>query len=234
MLSAVVGCDDVVVATPRREARRLLRTLLSDGEAERVGAWLAEGGDDDVRAPLSSACVYFALDHAPPVTQPILVLNGEVGGEGEGGGASEALLSGAIEGGAAGGGGVVNTVCFPSLVSPEYAPRGQHLASVGVVGAEAVGRADLEGAVRAELARWFGADEVGSWRHLRTYKLPQAQEARPPPNAAGFNRPPRVKPGVFVCGDHCGTPSLNGALRSGRVAAEALLADSVAWRCRDA
>ena len=81
--------------------------------------------------------------------------------------------------------------------------------------------------MREELGVWFGAKELASWRHLRTYVLPRAQDARPPPNRGGFNMAPRVDGAarVYVCGDHCATPSLNGALRSGREAAEALLAD---------
>jgi predicted NAD/FAD-dependent oxidoreductase len=35
----------------------------------------------------------------------------------------------------------------------------------------------------------------------------------------------RLEAGLYACGDHLETPSINGALRSGRRAAEALLAD---------
>ena len=66
-----------------------------------------------------------------------------------------------------------------------------------------------------------------SWRHLRTYTVKGAQIG-PFLGRQGFNRSPRVDgaAGVYRCGDYCATPSLNGALRSGRVAAEALLADA--------
>jgi predicted NAD/FAD-dependent oxidoreductase len=39
-----------------------------------------------------------------------------------------------------------------------------------------------------------------------------------------------VSTGLYACGDHLETPSINGALRSGRRAAEALLED---WGLRD-
>ena len=59
-----------------------------------------------------------------------------------------------------------------------------------------------------------------------TYALPFAQESRPPPNGeSGFTQPARLGERLYACGDHLATPSLNGALRSGRLAAEALLAD---------
>ena len=199
-------CDAIVVATPRREAVRMLREDLLPADAPLLAEDAAR-----TREELSCACLYFALDHPPPVSEPILVLNGRASGSSS----SSA--------------GLVNTVCFPSMVSPTYAPAGSHLASVGVVGADAAGAEDLEGAVRAELGHWFSAEEVAGWKHLRTYRIPNAQESRPPgTNANGFNREPRIAPGVYLCGDHCATPSLNGALRSGRAAAEAILKDLVA------
>ena len=236
-----IACDSLVLATPRPEARRLLRDAgleaatdarqatstggsaedaQEDAQAEESAAWLVVGEEEEGRVALQSACVYFALDHAPPVTEPILVLNGRQPASYQANGHPATPRP------------VVNTLCFPSIVSPSYAPEGRHLASVGIVGApvaEAIRTKDeaaLEVAARRELAEWFGADEIASWRHLRTYVLARAQDARPPPNR-GFNTPPRVAGarGVYVCGDHCGTPSLNGALRSGRKAAEALLAD---------
>ena len=233
--AAPLYCDSVVVATPRREAKRLLGDALFDA-SQSAGSSGDAGDASDERAPLGSACLYYALSHPPPVQDPILVLNGDLARNGNGNGD----------------GGIINTLCFPSVVSPSYAPAGMHLASVSVVG-EAVargmgglpgdeGKAALERAVRTELMAWFGAEEIDQgrggvgWRHLRTYVIDCAQEARPPlgrvgrrasSGGDGFNRPPRVQgvSGVYVCGDHAATPSLNGALRSGRLAAEAVLAD---------
>jgi predicted NAD/FAD-dependent oxidoreductase len=44
--------------------------------------------------------------------------------------------------------------------------------------------------------------------------------------AARRNRPttPLVAPGLWICGDHCHSASINGALASGRLCAEAILA----------
>ena len=208
-----IECDELVVATTRAEAVRLIGSERPDT------AWLRPDADAQ-RDPLCSACMYFALDHAPPVSTPVLTLNGKEQSSR-----------------------IVNTLCFPSLVSPSYAPAGSHLASVAIVGEPVANalraspaadglaeeqRASLEAAVRSELSQWFGDAEVTSWRHLRTYALSCAQEGRPPPNAAGFDRDARLGGGVYACGDHLATPSLNGALRSGRLAAEALLADKAA------
>lgn len=34
---------------------------------------------------------------------------------------------------------------------------------------------ELEAAVRRHLGAWFGASEVATWAHLRTYRIPYAQ-----------------------------------------------------------
>jgi hypothetical protein len=74
------------------------------------------------------------------------------------------------------------------------------------------------------MSGWFG-DAVRGWRHLRTYRIAHAQ----PDQAPGVLDPPerdvRMAPGIFVCGDHRETASLQGALNSGRRAAEAVLAE---------
>jgi hypothetical protein len=43
-----------------------------------------------------------------------------------------------------------------------------------------------------------------------------------------WRRDVRVRPGVYVCGDHRDNASINGALESGRRAAEAVLEDATA------
>ena len=196
---SALRCASVILATPPGEAARLLRSASEvPGMVGRYRSLEPASG-----ASLASTTLYFALDGPPPVAEPVLVLNGRLDGTS------------------------INSVCFPSAVCERYAPRGRHLASVTLLGARTEGDEALVASVRAELAGWFGAEEVDAWRHLRTYVVRGAQLARPPPNVGGFNRKPRCEgvPGVYLCGDHASTPSLNGALRAGRVAAEAVLDD---------
>jgi phytoene dehydrogenase-like protein len=141
-----------------------------------------------------TACLYFAATEAP-LKKPILVLDGE-------------------------GSGPVNNLCVPSAVAPSYAPAGQSLVSVSTVGIPEQDDAALEKAVRAQLTGWFGA-AVASWRHLKTYRIPFALPARTSLDPAALPVCPR--PGLFVCGDHRETPSLQGAMASGRRAAAAVL-----------
>ncbi|RKH11361.1 NAD(P)/FAD-dependent oxidoreductase [Corallococcus sp. CA053C] len=141
--------------------------------------------------------LYFAAPE-PPVEGPWLVLDGE-------------------------GQGPVNNVAVMSEVSPAYAPKGQALVSVSVVG-EASDAAGLEARVRGQLTEWFGT-AVSAWRHLRTYVLPEALPAQPPSALVEPHRAVRLAAGLYVCGDHRENASIDGALTSGRRAAEAVLMD---------
>ena len=114
--------------------------------------------------------------------------------------------------------GLVNNVAVLTEVCRDYGPPGRALVSASVVGGA---EPDLD-AVRRELAAWFGP-AVRDWRVLRTYAIPQALPAYPA--GVQIERPVRVSNGVYACGDRRLHPSLNGALRSGRLAAEAVLAD---------
>lgn len=121
-------------------------------------------------------------------------------------------------------GGVIDNLVVPSDVVGGYAPAGEALVTVTVRPGSALGDADAIAAVRAEAARLFGAG-VQAWRHLETIHVPRALPDETP--AARATRPasPRVGDGLFVCGDWCATASINGALASGRMAAEAVLAE---------
>jgi phytoene dehydrogenase-like protein len=106
-----------------------------------------------------------------------------------------------------------------SDVAPGYAPAGAAL-----VAASVPGRLDpsLEPRVRSGLARMYDTS-TRDWELLDLYAIPLAL----PVLAAGqpLARPVRLGPGRYVCGDHRDTPSIQGALVSGRRAACAVLAD---------
>ena len=116
------------------------------------------------------------------------------------------------------GAGPVNNLSVLTEVSPGYGPPGRALVSASVLGTD---EPDEE-AVRRQLAGWFGAI-VRDWRLLRTYRIEHALPAWP--IGVSLERGMRVEEGLYACGDHRMHPSLNGALRSGRLAAEAVLAD---------
>lgn len=141
-------------------------------------------------------CLYFAAPH-PPVSQAILVLNGERG--------------------------PINNLCVPTNVAPSYGPDNQSLVSVTVLGIPQDEHQLLQ-QVLQQLTEWYGPN-VRLWRHLRNYVIPYALPRQAPPALAEFERPVRWKPGIYVCGDHRDQGSIQGAMVSGRRAAEAVLAD---------
>lgn len=111
----------------------------------------------------------------------------------------------------------VHNVCFPSDVAPEYAPRGSALVSASVHGEHGLDEKTLLAKVRLDLAEWFGESAM-EWRHLRNYEIPFALPTGPQTAPAV-----RLNDGVYVCGDHTAYPSLNAALATGRLTAEAIL-----------
>ncbi len=108
-----------------------------------------------------------------------------------------------------------------SEVDPTRAPRGQALISSTVLGAPPAG-GDLDRAVRAHLAALYGTGTSG-WELLAIHHTPEAVPAMPP--AHDLRRPVRVLAGLYVCGDHRDTSTVQGALFSARRAAQSLLGD---------
>src|SRR4051794_14224146 len=112
---------------------------------------------------------------------------------------------------------VVNTVVI-SASAPSYSPDGRALVATTVLGD--AGDAGTEAAVRAQLRYVYGADTT-RWSLIRTHPLPQALTAMPPP--LDPRRPVALGDGLFVAGDHRDSASSQGALVSGRRAADAVL-----------
>ncbi len=169
-----ISAGAVVLATEAPQASRLL---------------------DSIPAPGSHGvtCLYFAAD-APPVTEPVLLLDGE-------------------------GRGPVNNLCVPSQVVGSYAPPGAALISATVLGIPSQDDRELEAAVRSQLGGWFGP-QVDDWRLLKTYRIPHALPRHLPGRSSSLVQPVCIRPGLYVCGDHRDSASINGAMASGRRAAE--------------
>jgi hypothetical protein len=141
-------------------------------------------------------CIYFASKR-PPLDEPYLILNGN-------------------------GNGWVNSITVPSIVAPAYAPAGQYLISVVVIGHLDADNTTAEAMVRKELTEWFGP-AVDDWRHLKTYRIVHALPAQPPPMPDPTVAANPIKPFLFVCGEYGSVPGIQWAMLSGRHAAEAVL-----------
>ncbi|MFF7008363.1 FAD-dependent oxidoreductase [Streptomyces fimicarius] len=106
-----------------------------------------------------------------------------------------------------------------SEVDPSRAPESRALITSTVLGTPPP---DLDRSVRAHLASLYGVPTDG-WELLAAHHDPEAVPAMEAPHDP--RRPVRVLAGLYVCGDHRDTSSVQGALHSGRRAAEAILTD---------
>jgi predicted NAD/FAD-dependent oxidoreductase len=113
---------------------------------------------------------------------------------------------------------VDNTVVV-TQAAPGYSPDARALVATSFVHGTAATPTEPE--VRHRLGTLYGTNPK-DWEHLATYDLPRALPAMPAPHA--FTRSVRHG-GCYVCGDHRDTSSIQGALASGRRAAQAVLAD---------
>ncbi len=116
--------------------------------------------------------------------------------------------------------GPARNVAVMSEVSPSYSPVGRSLVAAAVPGPEAFDP-NLAELVRRQLARWFGST-VADWELLRTDVIPHGQPSQSPPFR--LKQSVALGEGIFVCGDHRDTASLQGAMFSGGRAAAAVLA----------
>lgn len=184
--------------------------LLSDGSrvhgSRVVVATDMTGGQQldntiEERAWNGTTCMYFDAPKAP-LESPVLVLNGEAVG-------------------------CINNVVVPSLVAPGYAPKDHHLVAVSLFARDDK-TAPAPEDVMEELQAWFGP-EVRDWTHLRTYHIPHSLPSQETNARTLHTLSARLEDdGHIVCGDHMTTSSINGAMASGRVAAEMILAASSA------
>lgn len=176
-----VSAESVIIATDGCVAAELLNSKISKPKSR------------------GSFCLYFTSPNPPPITKPLLILNGERDG-------------------------LVNNMFFPSSVSPSYAPTGQILISTTIVEDlhSAATTEQRKEAVLDQMTQWYGSKEVSQWKFLKEYHIPHSQPAQVPPNES-FDKNPEIEPGLFVCGDHRNTPTVNGAIASGLRAADAVL-----------
>jgi phytoene dehydrogenase-like protein len=111
------------------------------------------------------------------------------------------------------GGRLVNTVVV-SDAQPRYSPDGRALVASSTLAPS------READVREEIARGHGVPPT-SLEHLTTVTVTGAQPAADPPLV--LRRPVDLGDGLYVCGDHRDTPSIQGAMASGARTARAVL-----------
>lgn len=107
-----------------------------------------------------------------------------------------------------------------SKAAPTYAPAGRHLVAASALlgpGSEPPSQA----AMQSHAGEILGTDS-SRWSLIARHVIPEALPVQPPP--LRVRRSIRVDDGLWVCGDHRDTASIQGALVSGRRVAEAIAA----------
>lgn len=168
-----------------------------NGERRTADAVVWAAPDQESPSDWQATTTFYYNAPAAPFTGPWLALNGS-------------------------GKGRINQIVVPSNVAPGYAPKGRSLVSVCVNGVAGISDVLLEKEVRGECGAWFG-EQVRPWRLLGTYTLPKALPSQPA-GRLPFRKAVVDERGVFRAGDDCTHASLQGAMESGRRAAEAVLA----------
>ncbi|MGV9574994.1 FAD-dependent oxidoreductase, partial [Streptomyces nigra] len=95
-----------------------------------------------------------------------------------------------------------------SRVDPSRAPAGRALVTSTVLGTPPP---DVDTAVRTHLARLYGTS-TARWETLAVHHTPEAVPAMTAPH--DLRRPVRLLAGLYVCGDHRDTSTVQGALHS--------------------
>jgi len=107
---------------------------------------------------------------------------------------------------------LVNSIVI-SQVSAKYAPAGQHLISATSLSPI------TESAFRKELADIWHVN-TQQWQYVANYEIKQALPAHLPGQSKSRNL--EISEGIYVAGDHMATPSQQGAMKSGYLAARAI------------
>ena len=117
--------------------------------------------------------------------------------------------------------GPIQTATIISNVAEEYAPQNSSLISVSLSPNNDKSHDENELLAKEQLKKWFG-DQVRHWELLQTYQIPYGLPAM---DIDPVIRSPKVKEreSTYICGDHCETPSIEGAMDSGMRTAAAIL-----------
>ncbi len=114
---------------------------------------------------------------------------------------------------------LVNSVAI-STAAPSYAPPGQVLISSSALGSHESKEDDEHARKHAGLLHEVSPED---WRQVAKFVIPNALPAKPAP--LDLRADVRLGAGRYVAGDHRDTPSIQGALVSGRRSAAAVIAD---------
>ena len=115
----------------------------------------------------------------------------------------------------------VNNLTVMSNVSKAYAPKGKVLISVSYNGIPNIDDVALAENMKQELKQWYG-EKVNNWKMLKSYRIEYALPAQVSVrNEIPFSEI-KISDSLFIFGDNLLNGSINAALKTGRLAAEAM------------
>jgi len=124
--------------------------------------------------------------------------------------------------------GAFNHGAAMSAIAPSYAPagRGLFVANTTFAPRKHDESRDLAADMQRTLKQILGHEATRDWELLTTQRIPHAIPRQWPDDLARSDelRRQQLPRGFFIAGDHAEDSSINGAMRSGRRAAEAILA----------
>jgi len=134
---------------------------------------------------------------SPPFTMPMIALN---------------TLPGKL----------VNNIAVMDQISTDYSKNGDSLISLSLIGAHSgTDSTELRARAVREMQNWF--PQAVNWKHLKTYHIPYAL----PDDDHVTNEPDhqvmKLNQHCFFCGDYLMNGSIHAAMKSGRLAAGAIL-----------
>ncbi len=117
---------------------------------------------------------------------------------------------------------LVNNIAVMDRISTAYAKSGDALISLSLIGDHSkANQKELQENIVSELKFWY--PDAASWKHLKTYHidyaLPNDEQVANEPDYTAL----RLNAQTFVCGDYLMNGSINAAMKSGRLAAEAII-----------
>lgn len=117
---------------------------------------------------------------------------------------------------------LVNNIAVMNQISSAYSPKQDALVSLSLIGNHRKSpESELQAGVIAELKTWF--PEAVNWKHLKTYHIDYALPNNDQVNDLSTDKVFTLAANIFICGDHLMNGSINAAMKSGRLAAEAIL-----------
>jgi phytoene dehydrogenase-like protein len=192
-LNSPVESAEPGIVRLRNAVEERSRAIIVATEAPAAGRLLGER----IKTPTSRGvtCLYFAATKSP-VGEPIVVVNADESGP-------------------------IHNLTVMSDVAQSYAPPGAALVSVSILGVLSKSDSELESPVLEQLTQWYGST-VRDWRLLRIYRIAHALPDQTAPALDPPQRPVDLGDGLFVCGDHRETASIDGAMASGWRAAQSV------------